>query len=179
MLVRMGFVPYFLFRKKQFVNLRFITWNNLVEMFWLFLDVFNFFLLEMNGWIRKDCAWVEAFLVMLFENNCVFLRGKDKGGNFRFKARFQLPKQGNHSSGKGETSPMCLEMAFTQARGVDAVEMKAEGSFLTRSIWDRSVYSFISVWFIWKRESASDNYSSWSWNLFEAEKRRYLWASFM
>lgn len=49
MLVLMGFVPYFLFRKKQFVNLRFITWNNLVEMFWLFLDVFNFFLLEMNG----------------------------------------------------------------------------------------------------------------------------------
>lgn len=48
MLVRMGFVPYFLFRKKQFVNLRFITWNNLVEMFWLFLDVFNFLLLEMN-----------------------------------------------------------------------------------------------------------------------------------
>lgn len=49
MLVHMGFVPYSLFRKKQlFVNLRFIMWNNLVEMFWLFLDVFNFLLLEMN-----------------------------------------------------------------------------------------------------------------------------------
>lgn len=48
-LVRMGFVPYFLFRKTQlFVNLWFITRNNLVEMFWLFLDVFNFLLLEMN-----------------------------------------------------------------------------------------------------------------------------------
>lgn len=55
---------------------------------------------------------------------------------------------------------MCLEMAFTQARGVDAVEMKVEGSFQTCSIWDGSIYSFISVWFIWKRESASDNYSS-------------------
>lgn len=65
-LVRMGFVPYFLFRKIQlFVNLRFITWNNLVEMFWLFLDVFNFLLLEMNRWICKECAWVKAFLVTL------------------------------------------------------------------------------------------------------------------
>lgn len=35
---RVGFVPHFLFRKKQlFVDLQCISWNGTVEMCWLFL----------------------------------------------------------------------------------------------------------------------------------------------